>query len=198
MKKIKIPEKGYKNLRKGRVSLPDYYYFITIACKDKKPVLSNKIIFEMILNSVFWLENSGNIILYFIIAMPDHIHWIFQLLEKKSLSEVIKSFKQYTARNIKNKFASIKDVWQAGFYDHAIRKEESLVEIIKYSWYNPVRAGIVEEPEDYPYWWSRYDLLNRAGSRLETAPTSNKNNVGGVSNADNRSRLEAGPTEMKF
>jgi len=33
-----------------------------------------------------------------------------------------------------------------------------LLEIIKYCWYNPVRAGIVDNPKEYPYWRSKYDL----------------------------------------
>jgi len=182
MKKRVIPERGYRNLRKGRCSLPNYYYFITVCCKEKKKILDNKSAFEIIFKSCFWLEKEGYIIADFLIVMPNHIHWIFQLLNKKPLSMVIKSFKEYTGRKIKENLSLNGTVWQEGFYDHAIRKDESLTEIIKYAWYNPVRAGIVESPNDYPYWWCRYDLKGK------------DINVGGTSSADRLSRLETAPT----
>ena len=42
-------------------------------------------------------------------------------------------------------------LWQESFYDHALRKEESLRRVAGYIWDNPVRAGLVEDPLDYPW-----------------------------------------------
>ena len=50
------------------------------------------------------------------------------------------------------------NVWQDQFYDHLIRKDESLIDIIKYCWYNPIRKRLVEKPENYPLWISKYEL----------------------------------------
>ena len=114
---------------------------------------NNQIVFDCL----DWLENKKYIDLHFCIAMPDHVHLVFQLIGDKTLSEVIKSLKQFTGRKIKR--IIIKNpVWQEGYYDHLIRKKESLLEIIKYCWYNSVRAGIVDDPRRYPYWRSKYEL----------------------------------------
>jgi len=90
--------------------------------------------------------------------MPDHVHLVFQLLGNKTLSEVMKSLKQFTGRKIRQKMRLVNPVWQEQYYDHLIRKKESLFEIIRYCWYNPVRAEIVDTPKEYPYWRSKYDL----------------------------------------
>jgi hypothetical protein len=37
------------------------------------------------------------------------------------------------------------------FYDHALRKAESLRRVAGYNWDNPVRAGVVEDPLAYPW-----------------------------------------------
>ncbi len=42
-------------------------------------------------------------------------------------------------------------LWQRSFFDHALRKEESLTDVACYIWENPVRAKIVEEPIDYAW-----------------------------------------------
>ncbi|CAO0819823.1 transposase [Desulfarculales bacterium] len=38
------------------------------------------------------------------------------------------------------------NIWQRGFYDHTLRGGESLLEIAKYIWTNPVRSGLVASP----------------------------------------------------
>ena len=41
--------------------------------------------------------------------------------------------------------------WQEGFFDHRIRSNESAEEKRRYILMNPVRAGLVTKPEDWPY-----------------------------------------------
>jgi hypothetical protein len=41
-------------------------------------------------------------------------------------------------------------IWRRSYYDHVIRKYESLANILKYVLDNPFRAGLVEEGEEYP------------------------------------------------
>ena len=43
-------------------------------------------------------------------------------------------------------------LWQEGFHDHALRKEEDLVKLARYIVANPLRAGIVSKIADYPLW----------------------------------------------
>jgi hypothetical protein len=49
-------------------------------------------------------------------------------------------------------------VWQAQYHDHAIRKDEVLAEVALYCLNNPVRAGVVKDFHEYPYWYCRYEV----------------------------------------
>jgi len=42
-------------------------------------------------------------------------------------------------------------VWQESFYDHVIRNKMEFVERLNYIYYNPVKAKLVDKPEDYKY-----------------------------------------------
>jgi len=44
------------------------------------------------------------------------------------------------------------EVWQEGFHDHALRREEDLQATARYIIGNPVRAGLVPSVRDYPHW----------------------------------------------
>ena len=78
--------------------------------------------------------------------MPDHLHWLMQINQKQTLSSIVKSVKAKTAQAIG------KHIWQAGYYDHAIRKDEDMVSIARYITANPIRAGLVKKVGDYPHW----------------------------------------------
>ncbi|MFB6261862.1 MAG: transposase, partial [Thiohalorhabdaceae bacterium] len=43
-------------------------------------------------------------------------------------------------------------VWQPGFHDRAIRREEDLEAVARYVVANPLRAGLVDRIADYPHW----------------------------------------------
>ena len=43
------------------------------------------------------------------------------------------------------------DLWQDGFYDHVLRREEDSLAIAAYIVANPVRAGLVKSVTEYPY-----------------------------------------------
>ena len=61
----------------------------------------------------------------------------------------IKAYKQKTGYWLaKNQ---INAAWQTGFFDHIIRKEEGLVHVARYILHNPVRKGLVEYWQDYPF-----------------------------------------------
>jgi putative transposase len=70
--------------------------------------------------------------------MPDHVHWLFQLIGERSLSAVVRGVKTFSARNIG------RPIWQKSFYDRGIRKEDDLIGVARYIIANPVRAGLVD------------------------------------------------------
>ncbi len=155
---LKIPKIGSKQLRKNRHSEEGYLYFITSSCFNKQKLFVNEDTVHIVFDTVDYLEKKGYIDCYFIIVMPDHVHLILQLFNKKSLSEVMKSLKGFTGRKIKENLNLDVPVWQEQFYDHLIRKDENLIEIMKYCLYNPVRKGLTSSSFDYPYWKCKYNL----------------------------------------
>ena len=52
-----------------------------------------------------------------------------------------------------SKTAKLK-LWQGGFYEHVLRAEEDRAAVIRYLLENPIRAGLVQELRQYPYWGS--------------------------------------------
>ncbi len=92
-----------------------------------------------------WWANLGFVI------MPDHYHVILGLGYAKSLSGTINSVDKFTARRINPLIGHAGRFWQEGFHDHAIRNRREFDIILAYVHNNPVKAGLVEIPELWPY-----------------------------------------------
>ncbi len=127
----------------------DYAYFITICChgngnyfKDKTTVFN---IFK-VLNSI---SSEMNFPIMAYCFMPDHLHILTSGDEEIDLIKFVKKFKQITGYNFKKDTG--KRLWQKSFYDHVVRREENLNSIAEYIFNNPVRRGIVEDYNDYPF-----------------------------------------------
>ena len=115
------------------------------------------------------------------VVMPDHVHWIIQpspedferfFREQKEkggqyaeaphryyLSKILQDYQRHVAYEInKRRGTRGAKVWQDGFRDDALRTEKAVFAAVRYVVYNPVKAGLVEEPEDYMFWGSAYDV----------------------------------------
>ena len=86
------------------------------------------------------------------VLMPDHLHWVFELGDKKDLSTVMRLFKGRSAKIANEILRRQGPIWQRMYFDHAIRGYEDIKEITRYMVANPVRSGLVENIGDYPYW----------------------------------------------
>ena len=86
------------------------------------------------------------------VAMPDHFHWLFELSAGADLSSTVQKAKSLTARCLRKSGSVAGPVWQRGFHDRAIRKDENLRAAARYVIANPLRAGLAESIGDYPFW----------------------------------------------
>jgi putative transposase len=99
-------------------------------------------------------EDTGDCSSLAFVAMPDHFHWLVQLTGTRTLQEIVGSLKGRSARRINLVRGISARVWEAGFHDHALRVEEDIENIANYLLLNPVRAGLVANFDEYPYWYS--------------------------------------------
>jgi len=84
------------------------------------------------------------------VLMPDHVHLFVRGDQEFLLGPWIGALKQALARAI-GWSKSKGQIWQEGFFDHVLRNDESMSQKWEYIRQNPVRAGLVDRPEDWPY-----------------------------------------------
>jgi putative transposase len=81
--------------------------------------------------------------------MPDHVHLLVASEDGASMERFMRYFKQISGYAYKKRTG--RSLWQISYYDHVLRAEEAVRPIAEYIWQNPVRRGLVDSPEKYPY-----------------------------------------------
>ena len=135
-----------KDLRKGRISLPNHAYLVTIVTAFRNPAFSS---FASARAAVRCLHDSDvvrHVQTLAFVVMPDHVHWLLQLEERGCLPEAVRLYKA------KVSLAIGQQIWQRGFHDHAVRDDESLRDIARYIIANPLRAGLAKSIREYSHW----------------------------------------------
>ncbi len=119
-------------------------YFITICTEKRLKVLDNHSSWTTCL-AVFPKLTRWSLIAA--LAMPDHIHLMASpYLRDESAKNFSKWFKRWF-----NEILHPSWTWQEGSFDHLLRSWESAQQKWEYIRFNPVRAGLVKKPEDWPY-----------------------------------------------
>ena len=102
------------------------------------------------------------------VVMANHLHVLLTPKPPAKLSAITKSLKGFTAREANKLLKRTgQRFWQDESFDHWARDRAELFRLVKYIENNPVKAGLVKNPEDWP--WSSAAERKRRGL-TEIAP----------------------------
>ena len=84
--------------------------------------------------------------------MPDHLHLLIQLGDGDDLRGLMNRIKSRMGRLVNRRLGRPGSLWQPGYHEHLLRREEDLKGIARYIVLNPVRAGLVTSASQYSHW----------------------------------------------
>jgi len=95
--------------------------------------------------------------------MPDHVHLVATgSRDDSDLKAFVARAKQFSGFEFSKRNGT--RLWQRYGYERVLRNEESTDDLIRYIIANPIRAGLVSNVKDYPFWgsfvYSRDELLD--------------------------------------
>jgi putative transposase len=83
--------------------------------------------------------------------MPNRVHVVAEMLAGHSMSNVVKSWKSFTARQANARLGRTGAFWEPDYFDRYMRNEDHLMRTIDYVENNPVKAGLVDKADDWPW-----------------------------------------------
>jgi putative transposase len=153
----------------------DGLFFVTLTVVGWVDVFSRSLYTDIVVKNLQYCQREKSLELYAYVIMTNHLHMIAAQKEG-NLQEVLGRFKSFTAKEILkaiegNEKESRKDwllhmfhfharlnkqyyeyhFWQSINHPTAITGHEMLMQKVKYTQLNPVRAGYVREPDHWYY-----------------------------------------------
>jgi putative transposase len=128
------------------------FHFITFSCFHRQPLLAGTRsceIFEQELESV--RKRYGLVIAGYVL-MPEHVHLLLGEPSVANLATALQVLKQKTSRRLKK--LGQEHFWQRRYYDFNVHNPDKTTEKLRYMHRNPVKRGLVEKPEQWP--WSSF------------------------------------------
>ena len=125
-------------------------YLVTICTCDRKRVFVSLETVAPLICSLACASAVSFFAVHAYCFMPDHFHAVLAgTTPAARLSPLVRIFKGNATAILRH--LGFQNVWQKGFHDHVIRNADDLRSSIAYVLENPVRAGLVKHPRDYPY-----------------------------------------------
>ena len=125
-------------------------YFLTTCTYQRRPTFLDHNIATQTIEQFRTTSRAEEFELLAYCVMPDHAHLLVEgLTERSDFRRFAKMVKQRAGAAYA--LTSDTPLWQKGYYEHVLREEEDAKEIARYMIANPVRAGIAESPDQYPY-----------------------------------------------
>jgi REP element-mobilizing transposase RayT len=160
---------------KYKMYSPDKPYFITFTVVEWIDVFSKKEYVAILIDSLKYCQHQKGLVLFGYCIMPTHVHLIACANDTSSLSDILRDLKKYTSKAIVHEIQINNDktaamllerfraaavplkriknfkFWQDGNHPLEIYSSKVFYEKLGYIHANPVKAGLVGNPEDYIY-----------------------------------------------
>ncbi|HEY3769383.1 MAG TPA: transposase [Candidatus Angelobacter sp.] len=142
-------------------------FFVTSKTAPGKAVLRAEHMALLMIDVLRSYVNEGKFVLHDFVVMPDHIHLILSLDQMMSVEKAMQLVKGGFSYRAKKELGYTGEVWQPGFSEVRILDRKSFLAHRKYIEQNPVKPGLAESPDKFPYDSAYFKNQKRAGAKAQ-------------------------------
>ena len=132
-------------------------HFLTFSCYQRRPYLLDKQCCDAVLAALEAARLRFGMRVYGYVVMPEHVHLLVSEPARGTLADVMHFVKLSSVKRLRLmriERGEIGSLWQKRYYDRNLRSYDDFVEKLRYIHRNPVKRGLVANPEDWT--WSSF------------------------------------------
>ncbi len=154
--------------------VPGGTFFFTAVTYKRQRIFSTPLARSCLRKAFQIVRRARKFEIFAIVLLPDHLHTIWILPEgdedystrwrhlKTTFTRIyLASCGHEMARTNRQKRSQSRGIWQPRFWEHTVSDEKDLKRCVDYIHYNPVKHGLVDRVENYP--WSSFRRFARVG-----------------------------------
>ena len=94
---------------------------------------------------------AGKFQIHDFVVMPNHVHLLTRVHGEITIEKAVQYIKGGFSFRLRKEFGYVGEVWQRGFSELRVDDRQSFLRYRDYIAQNPVKAGLADSPEKFPY-----------------------------------------------
>src|SRR5947209_2227126 len=126
-------------------------YFITSGTRGGRFLLQSDRMASLLVDTLLYYRRERKYLLHEYVVMPSHIHLLISPLPGVTIERAMQLIKGGFSYRVGKELERMMDIWERGYIDHRVRDIRDYETHVRYIRENPVRGGLAETNEAFPY-----------------------------------------------
>jgi len=150
--------------RLPRLNLPGIPQHVIQRGNNKQVSFFNDKDYAVYLDKLKLYSEKYSVAVHSYVLMTNHVHLLMTPETEQGVSQVMQALGLYYVRYINQTYGRTGTLWEGRYKSTLVDSDNYFLTVSRYVELNPVRAGMVEHPAEYP--WSSYQY-NALGKPIE-------------------------------
>lgn len=152
---------------KTRSLLKNAAYHIVIRGNCRQDIFKCNKDYQRYLNKLWKYKHKYNAKIYAYCLMTNHIHLLVLPAKNENLKKLMHCLNLSYSKWFNSKYMKCGHLWQGRFKSSIVQMDQYLLNCVTYIEMNPLRVGICNRPEDYPWSSYKYRVFNNSNKILD-------------------------------
>ncbi|MGD0669235.1 MAG: transposase [Bryobacteraceae bacterium] len=157
--------KPTRNGRPDKILSSAPTFFATTKTSQGLPLLQSERNAALMIDSLRSYVVAGKFRLHDFVVMPDPVHLLMTVGAGMTIEKAMQLIKRGFSYRLRKECGHLGEVWQRGFSEQRVENRPSFLQHREYIAANPVKAGLVEASEEYPYCFTYLARKKAAGAK---------------------------------
>ena len=149
----------------SQVLSPSRTFFVTTKTSMGRALLQSERNATLLIDVLRSYVAGRKFQLHDFVVMPDHVHLLITVGGAMTIERAMQFVKGGFSFRLRKESGYLGEVWQRGFSEVRVDDRESFLRYRDYIAENPVKAGLVDSPEEFPYCFTYLAKQKAAGAK---------------------------------
>ena len=157
--------KPARHANPSQVLSPSRTFFVTTKTSMGRALLQSERNATLLIDVLRSYVVGRKFQLHDFVVMPDHVHLLITVGGAMTIERAMQFVKGGFSFRLRKESGYLGEVWQRGFSEVRVDDRESFLRYRDYIAENPVKAGLVDSPEEFPYCFTYLAKQKAAGAK---------------------------------
>lgn len=143
------------------IHIPHGIYSVTSKCNNNEFLFNSDGKFQMYIRHLIQCKKKLGFKIYDVTCMSNHVHELYRVPESVTIAKILCEVKGGFSQVFNAHFGRSGHFWRSKSYYRIVEDENYAIAILHYNHHNPVRAGMVINPEEWPYSGYKFHILGQ-------------------------------------